>query len=257
MKRRWVLTEQTEIAENMIRLTMQTDEAMPAYEAGQFLHIRVTDHVDHLLRRPISLCLADPVERTITIVYRVGGKGTSLLAQKRAGDSLDVLGPLGHGFPQHEEDQHVLLVGGGIGVPPMVELAKQLTSKGLRVTSVLGFQSRTQAILIDELSEFGEVRVATNDGSLGQEGFVTGYFTGELLASVDRFYACGPTPMLAAVQTAMNGRVPGYLSLEERMGCGIGLCGGCVHQTVASDGTLGYRKVCKDGPVFAAQEVAF
>ncbi|PWK12860.1 dihydroorotate oxidase B electron transfer subunit [Tumebacillus permanentifrigoris] len=253
---RLTILEHREIADNMRWLAFEAPHDLQ-YEPGQFLHIRVTDGVDHLLRRPISLCRVDGGRNALVVAYRVGGKGTKLLAAKNVGDTLDVLGPLGKGFPLHDEDRHAILVGGGIGVPPMVELADQLTQRGVQVTTIVGFQSKNVSILIDELTRYGEVLVATNDGSLGLQGFVTDYMTDELLASADRFYACGPTPMLRAVQARMTGRVEGYLSLEERMGCGIGACMACVTSCVLPDGSVGFKKVCKDGPVFPAPEVYF
>ncbi|TCP52417.1 dihydroorotate oxidase B electron transfer subunit [Tumebacillus sp. BK434] len=251
---RLTILEHKAIASNMMWMVFEAPENLD-FSPGQFLHIRVTDGVDHLLRRPISLCKVLGDKAGIGIAYRVGGKGTRLLQAKRPGDTLDVLGPLGKGFPLHDGDEHVLLVGGGIGVPPMLELAEQLTRQGVRVTSIVGFQTEQVAILIDELNVFGEVLVATNDGTLGKQGFVTDYMTDQLLASADRFYACGPTPMLRAVQEKMKGKVEGYLSLEERMGCGIGACMACVTSCVLEDGTVGYKKVCKEGPVFPAPEV--
>ncbi|MGB8955941.1 MAG: dihydroorotate dehydrogenase electron transfer subunit [Tumebacillaceae bacterium] len=254
---RLTILEHREIADNMMWLAFAAPDNLN-YTPGQFLHIRVTDGNDHLLRRPISLCKVQGTEQqAIAVAYRVGGKGTRLLANKQVGESLDVLGPLGKGFKLHEGDQHALLIGGGIGVPPMVELADQLTQKGVKVTSIVGFQSQNIAILIDDLKRYGDVLVATNDGTLGIQGFVTDYMTDELLATADRFYACGPTPMLRAVQAKMNGKVEGYLSLEERMGCGIGACMACVTSCVMADGTVGYKKVCKEGPVFPAPEVVF
>jgi dihydroorotate dehydrogenase electron transfer subunit len=253
---RLTILEHKEIAKNMMWLAFEAPENL-TYSPGQFLHIRVTDGVDHLLRRPISLCKVLGDKTGIGIAYRVGGKGTKLLQAKKAGDTLDVLGPLGKGFKVHDGDRHALLIGGGIGVPPMVELADQLTQKGIKVTSIVGFQSADVAILIEELSRYGEVLAATNDGTLGRKGVVTDYLTDQLLASADRFYACGPTPMLRAVQERMKGKVEGYLSLEERMGCGIGACMACVTSCVMEDGSVGYKKVCKDGPVFPAPEVVF
>ncbi|KEO82034.1 dihydroorotate dehydrogenase electron transfer subunit [Tumebacillus flagellatus] len=253
---RLTILEHREIADNMRWLLFEAPKDLQ-YQPGQFLHIRVTDGVDHLLRRPISLCKVDGGRKALGVAYRVGGKGTKLLAGKNVGDTLDVLGPLGKGFKLHEGDRHAILVGGGIGVPPMVELADQLHRNGVKVTAIVGFQSKSVAILIDDLKQYGDVLVSTNDGSLGRQGFVTDYMTDELLASADRFYACGPTPMLRAVQAKMEGRVAGYLSLEERMGCGIGACMACVTSCRLADGSIGYKKVCKDGPVFPAPEVYF
>lgn len=253
----WRIVENDSIAENMMRLTMEAEADFPVYQPGQFLHIRVTDGLDHLLRRPISLCLAEPDKKRLIIVYRVSGKGTKLLAAKQAGEQIDVLGPLGKGFPIYPTDRNAVLVAGGIGVPPMLELAKQLTEAGKHVTSIVGFQSKQQVILTEELAGYGQVLTVTNDGSHGQLGLVTDCMTEDLLQKTDRVYACGPAPMLAAVQKVMQGKAEGFLSLEERMGCGIGLCAGCVHKTIMPDGSIGYRKVCKEGPVFPAQEVIF
>lgn len=254
---RLTILEHKEIAENMRWLAFTAPDGLK-YQPGQFLHIRVTDGVDHLLRRPISLCKVQSAggeQQAIGVAYRVGGKGTRLLADKKVGDTLDVLGPLGKGFKLHDGDKHAILIGGGIGVPPMVELADQLTQQGVKVTTIVGFQAKNVAVLIDELNQYGEVLVATNDGTLGTQGFVTDYLTDDLLQSADRFYACGPIPMLRAVQARMDGNVEGYLSLEERMGCGIGACMACVTSCVLEDGSVGYKKVCKDGPVFNAPEV--
>ncbi|MBL0388765.1 dihydroorotate dehydrogenase electron transfer subunit [Tumebacillus sp. ITR2] len=253
---RLTILEHREIADNMRWLAFEAPQDLH-YQPGQFLHIRVTDGVDHLLRRPISLCKVDGGRQVLAVAYRVGGKGTKLLAAKNVGDTLDVLGPLGKGFQLHDGDSHAILIGGGIGVPPMVELADQLHQKGVKVTTIVGFQSKNVSILIDDLKKYGDVLIATNDGTLGLQGFVTDYMTDELLSSADRFYACGPTPMLRAVQAKMAGRVEGYLSLEERMGCGIGACMACVTSCQLPDGSIGFKKVCKDGPVFPAPEVYF
>ncbi len=227
------------------------------YEPGQFLHFRVTDSFDFTLRRPLSLCAADVENNHITVVYRAQGEGTKRLIRLKAGDQVDVLGPLGHGFPAHEGDKNVLLIGGGIGVPPLVELARQFHESQVRVVSALGFATQAQAILLDELSDCGSLFVATEDGSIGQHGFVTQLLTEDFCVGIDRYYACGPTPMLKAVQRVMKDRnIAGYLSLEERMGCGIGICVGCVHP-IARDGKVVNRKTCKEGPVFLAEEVIF
>lgn len=257
MLAQWKVVHNQQVAPKIMRMTLLAVNSFPAYLPGQFLHIRVTQGVDHLLRRPISICSVDAATKQLSIVYRVSGKGTELLALKQPGDQLDILGPLGKGFPLHTGDTRALLIGGGIGVPPLLELAKQLTNNGTRVTIITGFQSAEQVILQQELAQYGEVLTATDDGSLGNKGFVTSYLTDERVSAADRYYACGPSPMLRAVQRILHGKLPGYLSLEERMGCGIGLCAGCVHKAVLPDGTVGYRKVCKEGPVFRQEEVIF
>ena len=227
------------------------------YQPGQFLHIRVSDSFDFLLRRPLSLCKVDLLRNHLTVVYRAQGVGTRRLSSVRVGESIDVLGPLGRGFPIHAEDRRVLLVGGGIGVPPLVELARQLNGKGKQAVAVVGFQTCAQALLIADLAEYGDVTVMSDDGSIGVRGLVTEALTAAFCQTFDRYYACGPTPMLRALQSVMRERrVPGYLSLEERMGCGIGLCVGCVHPVLRA-GVVKNVKTCREGPVFAAEEVVF
>lgn len=249
----------TAIGSEIYELTFVSPVDLQAvgYEPGQFLHIRVTDSFDFLLRRPLSLCKTDIEHNLVTVVYQVKGAGTKRLSEKQVGDVLDVLGPLGHGYPLHALDRAALLIGGGVGVPPLVELARQLQKAGKIVHTVVGFQSNQHAILISELAAYGAVTVVTNDGSLGRKGLVTDELTNDFCSSYDRYYACGPTPMLHSVQQILEKhKLPGYLSLEERMGCGIGICVGCVHK-VSRDGQEMNVKTCKEGPVFAAQEVLF
>jgi len=227
------------------------------YQPGQFLHIRVSQSFDFLLRRPLSLCNADVERNRLTVVYRAQGEGTRRLATRGPGDLIDVLGPLGQGFPIHPQDERTLLIGGGVGVPPLLELAKQLRAAGKSVQSLVGFQTAGQLLLVEELATYGAVKVMTDDGSAGERGLVTAALAAELCAHLDRYYACGPGAMLKAVQAAMRSReVQGYLSLEERMGCGIGICVGCVH-AVSRDGRLTNAKTCREGPVFDAREVVF
>lgn len=250
---------QEPIADKLYRMVIEAPVNLKeqGYSPGQFLHFRVTDSLDFVLRRPISLCLADEALNRLTVVYRAQGEGTRRIAEKRPGDAVDVLGPLGNGFSVHQEDERVLLIGGGIGVPPLLELARELTRQGKRALAILGFQQANQVILLDEFASFSEVAVATDDGSAGVKGLVTDLFHEERLQGVTRYYACGPTPMLRAVKEAMAARgVPGYLSLEERMGCGIGLCAGCVHK-ISRKGTVRQLKTCREGPVFPAEEVVF
>ena len=245
-----------EIGRDLRYLALEAPDLPRGYQPGQFVHIKVSDSFDHLLRRPLSLCRLDVAAGKLVVVYRITGAGTRMLSEKIPGQTVDVLGPLGHGFPLHDGDRHAILIGGGIGVPPMVELALWLKRRGARVTSVIGFQSSDQVILTDELREYGDVLVATDDGTCGHHGLLTERIDDAMIASADRFYACGPTPMLRAVQRLFAERLPGYLSLEERMGCGIGVCLACVHG-IRTDDDVSNKKVCKDGPVFCASEVVF
>ncbi|WP_026689968.1 dihydroorotate dehydrogenase electron transfer subunit [Alteribacter aurantiacus] len=245
------VVSQRTIANNIYECSLKGDLVSVMNEPGQFVHLKVTDGIEPTLRRPISICSVDTNERTFTMVYRVEGIGTKKLSHKLPGERVNVLGPLGHGFPMEElkSESHCLLVGGGIGVPPLYELAKQLTSKGHSVTAVLGFRSKEDVFYEREFSRLGPTFVATEDGSYGEMGFVTDVIGAKQLTG-DCYYACGPRPMLKAIESNMP--IPGFLSLEERMGCGIGACLACVCDM---KNEAGYRKVCSDGPVFKAGEV--
>lgn len=242
-----------QIADNIFELVLDGELSAEMKQAGQFVHVKVADGFDPLLRRPISIASING--GSFTIIYRRQGKGTSLLAEKSTGMTVDVLGPLGNGFPVDEAKpgQTAVLVGGGVGVPPMYELAKQLAQKGVKVVSIIGFQSVNAVFYEKELAEFGEVFVATVDGSFGRKGFVTDILDG-LAVQADIVFACGPTPMLRAIENGQYAEKT-YLSLEERMGCGIGACFACVCHTQDDPNGFSYKKVCSDGPVFQAGEV--
>jgi dihydroorotate dehydrogenase electron transfer subunit len=185
------------------------------------------------------------------MIYRKEGMGTTMLSEKKPGMEIDILGPLGNGFPVEEtgEGETALLVGGGIGVPPLYELSKQLTAKGVNVIHVLGFQTASAMFYESEFLENGETYVATVDGTHGMKGFVTDVIKDKEI-SFNCMYACGPTPMLKALEHGFPDKKV-FISLEERMACGVGACFACVHKT--PEGT--YKKVCSDGPVFRAGEV--
>lgn len=209
---------------------------------GQFVEVAL----DGLfLRRPISVCDFD--EGHLTLVYKVVGKGTDLMASMTAGTRLNILTGLGNGF-NTALSQRPLLVGGGVGVPPMYRLARQLIAEGKPVTVVLGFNRADELFYADRFEALGaKVIVATADGSLGVKGFVTDAIR-ESGVEYDYFYACGPLPMLKALSECTT--TSGALSLEERMGCGFGICMGCSIQTAN-----GAKRVCKEGPVFRKEEI--
>ena len=210
---------------------------------GQFVDIALEGRY---LRRPISVCDYDAT--TLTLIYKVVGEGTAQMSRMAAGGELDLLTGLGNGFDVHNAAQRPLLVGGGVGIPPLYGLAKRLTAQGKRVTAVLGFNRESEIFLAEEFRALGvEVIIATADGSAGLKGLVT-----DGMAAVSDYtylYTCGPEPMLKAVYSAC--KTSGQFSFEERMGCGVGACLVC-----ACDMADGSRKhVCKDGPVFEAREV--
>lgn len=211
--------------------------------AGQFVEIAL----DGLyLRRPISVCNYE--EGSLTLIYKVVGKGTDLMSQMAEGTQLDVLTGLGNGFDINHECQKPLLVGGGVGVPPLYRLTRDLIARGKDVTVVLGFNTESEIFYAEKFEEAGaKVIIATADGSVGVKGFVTDAIA-ESGVEYDYFYSCGPLPMLKALCSATT--TSGEVSLEERMGCGFGICMGCSIMT-----TNGAKRVCKDGPVFKKEEV--
>lgn len=254
MKHEMTIVKQKAIGRDIIKMVLQGELATEPIYPGQFLHVRVQNSLDTLLRRPISICEVNPTDETISMIYRVAGNGTKALFDRKPGERLDVLGPLGNGFPisQNKSGDIALLVGGGIGVPPLYELSKRLKGQGVQVIHVLGFQSGEASFYINEFHQLGLTYIATEDGTLGTAGYVTNVLNNEDL-KFDRLYACGPIPMLKALEEKYPNH-EAYLSLEERMGCGVGACFACVRKTVNGDGK-GYVKLCSDGPVFKAGEV--
>lgn len=241
------------IADNIYKLILAGDMIQDFKKPGQFVHLKVSESMTPLLRRPISVAEINHDQSEVTLIFRKEGEGTGLLAEKKRGDQVDVLGPLGNGFDVESftEGKKALIIGGGVGVPPLYELSKQLTSKGILTTHVLGFQSAKDVFFESEFKGLGETFVATADGTYGFQGFVTDVIDTEQL-DFDYLLACGPTPMLRALKMKYPDREV-YLSMEERMGCGIGACFACVCHTDQSEKT--YVKVCLDGPVFKAEEV--
>lgn len=235
------------IAHDTVEMTLENEYIAKHANPGQFVHILVPNHT---LRRPISIANVDPKNNTITILFKVVGSGTNTLAAHRSGDVLDLLGPCGNGFHiDHFSGQTALLIGGGIGVPPLYYLGKTLAEKQIDIISVLGFQTADHIFYEEKFAALGETFIATDDGSYGHHGFVTDVL--QQVDAFDQYYSCGPTPMLQAVTTQLKHK-RGYISLEERMGCGVGACFACV---IPTNDERGYQKICKDGPVFAAGEV--
>ncbi len=237
-----LIMEQVMIAPDIMRMELETGIAADT-SCGQFIQILVPGY---FLRRPISVSQVRDNSH-LSLIYRIVGDGTCVLSQLKAGEKLDVFGPLGHGFPVKDED--VVLIGGGVGIPPLIETAKRHIMNGHHVTAVLGFASDSQIFAKDELESMGaEVIIATMDGSCGVKGTVMDAVHAYSIAKERTVMACGPLGMLRAVSEYFE---HGYVSLEERMACGIGACMGCVVKTPEGD-TL---RVCKDGPVFEIGKV--
>ncbi len=269
------------LQEGIYSLRLQTKAAKTAL-AGQFLSLYLTDRT-RLLPRPISICEIDQRNEELRLVYRVAGEGTKELSFYRGGEELEILGPLGNGFyregePLWKDASRVLLVGGGIGVPPMVGLAAAIAGgqstaeagnraaegqstaeaagKAPEVLSVMGYRDKN-TFLTEELERYGSLYIATDDGSLGTKGTVLDAIREQFLTA-DLILSCGPKPMLRGLKAyAAEKGIPLYVSMEERMACGVGACLGCVCETAKTDAHshVNNARVCKDGPVFAAEDV--
>ncbi len=208
---------------------------------GQFVNIKLEGL---FLRRPISVC--DCIEGELTLIYKVVGKGTELMSQMNEGDKLDVLTGLGNGYDTSLSGDHPILLGGGVGVPPMYMLCKKLIAEGKKVKVVLGFNRADEVFCEDEFRALGaDIVVTTVDGSYGERGFVTDVMKN---SDYSYFYTCGPEPMLKAVYK--TSKTEGQFSFEERMGCGFGACMGCSCKTIT-----GYKRICKEGPVMKKEEI--
>lgn len=248
-----IMIEKTEQISSDI-YSMYLSDASIANQArpGQFVSLYSQDG-SQLLPRPISICEIDSVRGTIRLVYRVVGKGTKEFSELKAGDTIPVMGPLGNGFTM--EEGTAILIGGGIGIPPMLELAKQLHSKGVKVQAVLGY--RDVLFLNEEFEKYGKVYISTEDGSVGTKGNVIDAIKENKL-DADMIYACGPTPMLRGVKSyALDHKIKAQISLEEKMACGIGACLACVCKSKEKDhhSNVNNKRICKDGPVFYCEEV--
>ncbi|HGY0989911.1 TPA: dihydroorotate dehydrogenase electron transfer subunit [Enterococcus faecalis] len=252
------IVAQKQLAPRIYQLDLQGELVKEMTRPGQFVHIKVP-RADLLLRRPISINQIDHSNETCRLIYRVEGAGTEVFATMKAGEQLDILGPLGNGFDitTVAAGQTVFIVGGGIGIPPLYELSKQLNEKGVKVIHFLGYASKEAAYYQQEFMALGETHFATDDGSFGAHGNV-GRLLSEALAKgriPDAVYACGANGMLKAIDSLFPTHPHVYLSLEERMACGIGACYACVcHKKGDTTGAKSV-KVCDEGPIFKASEV--
>ena len=227
---------------NILRMVLRGDtEALT--RPGQFVNLKI----DGLyLRRPISVCDVDG--DTLVLIYKVVGRGTERMARAVPGDTFDILTGLGNGYDTEKSGEHPLLVGGGVGVPPLYLLAKRLIAEGKRVSVILGFRTADEVFLAEEFRALGaEITVTTEDGSFGRRGFVTDAMAD---AEYTYFYTCGPLPMFRAIDRVAT--TSGQFSFEERMGCGFGACMGCTCKT-----KYGNKRICRDGPVLEREEIVW
>ena len=243
-----IIIRQEEIADDIYSMWLRTENIAAHAKAGQFVSVYCNEG-SRLLPRPISICEIDRKDGAIRLVYRVAGKGTAEFSGMRTGMQLKVVGPLGNGFPK--KNKKAFLIGGGIGIPPMLELAKELDCEK---KIVLGF--RDELFLLEDFRNRGQIYIATEDGSAGN---VLDAIRENGL-DADIIYACGPTPMLRAIKEyAAEQNIECWISMEERMACGIGACLACVCKSKEKDAhsNVKNKRICKEGPVFLAQEVEF
>lgn len=238
----YTIVSNTPLTPAVYRMVLEGDTQYITH-SGEFINIELSGK---FLRRPISI--ADYDERTITIIYKVVGRGTEQMKGMQAGEVLDILTGLGNGFSTDNDAKRPLLVGGGVGVPPMYNLCKRLLGEGKRPIVILGFNTAAEIFYAEEFRALGvDVYVSTADGSEGTKGFVTDVIREKAL-DFDYLYTCGPLPMLKALYDATES--PAEFSFEERMGCGFGACMGCSCKT-----KYGNKRICKDGPVLKREEI--
>ncbi|BBF41502.1 dihydroorotate dehydrogenase electron transfer subunit [Lachnospiraceae bacterium KM106-2] len=245
-----LVTSVKKVTEDVFSMWLKDEEIAKMAKPGQFVSLYSASG-DKLLPRPISICEIDAKEGLLRLVYRVVGEGTKEFSKLNVGDSIAIMGPLGNGFTLM--GTKAILIGGGIGIPPMLELSKQL---GIETQIVLGYRDG-DTFLSNEFAKYGTVYLATDDGSVGTNGNVIDAIKENQLEA-DIIYACGPTPMLKGIQSyALEHNITAQLSLEEKMACGVGACLACVCKSKEVDGHshVHNKRVCKDGPVFDAREV--
>ena len=249
------LVKKEMLIDGIYKFSVKAPEIANVAKAGQFLEIKVSETGEPFLRRPISIYNIDG--EVVEFIFQVKGRGTELLAERNVGDLIDIMGPLGKGAFAVKEYNNVAIIGGGIGTYPLYELAKELKGKA-NINVYLGFRDKSLVTCEKEFEAIGlnKLVVATDDGSYKEKGFAIDFMKKDIEEhKVDMIFACGPHPMLKAVrQYAIENNIPCQISLEERMGCGVGACLGCATKIKDGDG-FRYGHVCKDGPVFNAADV--
>lgn len=251
-----IITDNRQVGQDLFVMEFCLPALAKGCKPGQFVHVLINDEVAPLLRRPLSLFDVDGNNGLVRLLYKVVGRGTSLMANKKVNDTIEVMGPLGRGFSLREKEK-VVLVGGGVGIAPLVYLARTLKDGGCQVKVLHGVANRNQLAAGSYLESGIELLTATIDGSEGYKGLVTDLLKEQIdPKQCDFIYTCGPEAMMAAVADyALCNNIPGEVSLEENMACGIGACLGCARKLKPEDENL--VKVCKDGPVFNLAAVKF
>lgn len=253
------LIRKEEIIKGIFKFSVKTPEIVKLSKPGNFIEIRVTDQVEPFLRRPISIYNLDKENGVLEFIFQVKGKGTEILARKEEGDNIDIIGPLGYGTFKFEKYKNVAVIGGGIGIFPLYELSKQAKQSNIKVSTYLGFRNKDFVMLEKEFNEVSnKLTITTDDGTYSNKGFAIDYLINDMEnEKYDSIFACGPLPMLKAIQKYANdNNIDCQISLEEKMACGLGVCLGCAVKTAKSPKDAPeYWHVCKGGPVFNSKDV--
>lgn len=253
------LVKKEKLLDGLYKFSVDAKEIVDSSKPGNFIEIRINENLDPFLRRPISIYNLDKEKGILEFIFQVKGKGTELLAKKKEGDKIDIIGPLGNGTFKFEEYKNIAVIGGGIGIFPLYELSKQAKNAGKEVYTYLGFRNIDLVTLEEEFDKVSAtLTITTDDGSYKNSGFAINYLENDLEKNnIDCIYACGPLPMLKAVKKlAEEKNIPCQISLEEKMGCGLGVCLGCAVRTATStEDNPQYLHVCKAGPVFDSKLV--
>lgn len=253
------LLKKEELISGIFKFSVQADEIVSTAKPGNFIEIRVNDDIEPFLRRPISIYNMDKEKGILEFIFQVKGKGTTILSKRNEGELIDIVGPLGFGTFKYSSYENLAIIGGGIGIFPLYELAKCAHMENKSVNTYLGFRNKDLVVLEDEFRKVSNnLTITTDDGSYAQKGFAIDFLKKDIEdGKIDSIYACGPLPMLRAVrELAIEKNIPCQISLEEKMACGLGVCLGCAVKTAASPKEVPeYWHVCKGGPVFQAKEV--
>ena len=253
------LLKKEELVSGIFKFSVQADEIVNTAKPGNFIEIRVNDDIEPFLRRPISIYNMDKEKGVLEFIFQVKGKGTVILSKKNEGELIDIIGPLGFGTFKYSNYENLAIIGGGIGVFPLYELAKCAHMENKSVNTYLGFRNKDLVLLENEFKKVSNnITITTDDGSYSQKGFAIDFLKKDIVeGKIDSIYACGPLPMLRAVrELAIEKSIPCQISLEERMACGLGVCLGCAVKTANSTKEAPeYWHVCKAGPVFQAKDV--
>lgn len=253
------LISKEELKKDIIKFSVKAPEIVKTAKPGNFIEIRVSENTEPFLRRPISIYNMNKEEGILEFIFQIKGKGTTILANKNIGEDIDIIGPLGFGTFKYEKYAKMAIIGGGIGVFPLYELAKCAKNDNKNVNIYLGFRNKDLVVLEDEFRNVSDsLTITTDDGSYGNQGFAIDFLKTDIESGkIDSIYACGPLPMLKAVKKlAQEKDIDCQISLEEKMGCGLGACLGCAVKKASSPkDSPEYFHVCKGGPVFNSKDV--